>query len=625
MSVDILIWDSVDPAPIHQGITIFWRQFASNASSGLISIPTYIEENADEIKKRYLAWIYDLGETRIEDTSVTGFLKIREDFSYWWMTPFAEKNNYAQSPQITDAIRLIAFDIWAKNLEITSASVFSNNDLLVECLTSYFEKLGNVSVNQFRIEEKLSRAKKHGLPRFIPESIKTLVWLSRYYIQRRSMHGVGIPGWNKSIAGTTFFSYLLNLEVSPNKSQEFASSYWGLLPPHLDLMGVKTNWLHIYIKSPIAPNPRAAADLVRKLNDSNKNGQSHVLLDSFLSLRVVFNSILNWVELKKRLRVVDKVLSGVTCGNLDFWPLFRKEYDKSSNGIRLMENLITLNLFQEACRKLPKQQKGIYLFEQQPWEAALIKMWRNNLHGEIIGAQHSTVLFWDLRYFNDSRVYSSESKFRLPIADKVAVNGPAAMKILVDSGFPSTKLVQAEALRYLNLGEQLKVLRKDFSNLVEEFRILVMGDYLLKNSQIQMKLLEGAIPKLPFKTKITLKPHPACPLYAEDFPTLLLEVTNEKLTDLFLDCDVAFSSMATSAAVESYVAGIPVVSVLNADELNMSPLRGYKNVQFASNIEELVKAFESIKSGASQGVRSEGLFNYDSKLTSWSTLLAYGK
>jgi surface carbohydrate biosynthesis protein (TIGR04326 family) len=210
----------------------------------------------------------------------------------------------------------------------------------------------------------------------------------------------------------------------------------------------------------------------------------------------------------------------------------------------------------------------------------------------------------------------------LPIADKVAVNGPAAMKILVDSGFPSTKLVQAEALRYLNLGEQLKVLRKDSSNLVEGFRILVMGDYLLKNSQIQMKLLEGAIPKLPFKTTITLKPHPACPLYAEDFPTLLLEVTNEKLTDLFLDCDVTFSSMATSAAVESYVAGIPVVSVLNADELNMSPLRGYKNVQFASNIEELVKAFESIKSGASQGVRSEGLFNYDSRLTSWSTLLA---
>ena len=107
---------------------VLWRKFATPEAANGVSIPALIEENADVLRSRYLDWIYKFGDLRIDGRRLIDHLEIRPRFSYWWMTLLAEKCNFAKSPQITDAVRLFAFDDWVKHsanikyIELVSAN-----------------------------------------------------------------------------------------------------------------------------------------------------------------------------------------------------------------------------------------------------------------------------------------------------------------------------------------------------------------------------------------------------------------------------------------------------------------------------------------------------------------------
>ena len=70
-------------------------------------------------------------------------------------------------------------------------------------------------------------------------------------------------------------------------------------------------------------------------------------------------------------------------------------------------NLLWIELFDQALRDAPRQDKGFYLCENQGWERAFIHAWRKHGHGELIAVPHATVRFWDLRYFADPRTVRS--------------------------------------------------------------------------------------------------------------------------------------------------------------------------------------------------------------------------
>jgi surface carbohydrate biosynthesis protein (TIGR04326 family) len=152
-------------------------------------------------------------------------------------------------------------------------------------------------------------------------------------------------------------------------------------------------------------------------------------------------------------------------------------------------------------------------------------------------------------------------------------------------------------------------------------RILVLGDYILSKTQQQMRLLEKAGQRLPEDAIITVKPHPACPIQPADYPGLRLEVTMKPVSNLLGACDVAYTSSGTSAAVDAYCAGTPVVSVLDPNALNLSPLRGREGVIFASTPEELAHALISAASAPRSAAGQQDFFTLDSKLPRWRKLL----
>ena len=62
----LLIWDSEQELPDSDKYKVLWQSYTVSDASKEISIPKLIEDNADELKAKYLALIYDLGETKVK-------------------------------------------------------------------------------------------------------------------------------------------------------------------------------------------------------------------------------------------------------------------------------------------------------------------------------------------------------------------------------------------------------------------------------------------------------------------------------------------------------------------------------------------------------------------------------
>lgn len=598
---------------------MLWRAFGGCKNSNTVSIPEIIESKAELLKSQYLALVYEMGELKIDGCRLVDQLQMRPGLSYWWMTLIAQKCNFAKSPFIDDIVRLLAFKHWAEGRRIEKISLTSSNPRLAQCLHLWCEQ----EEIDFKWHAKSSGLKTSMLTRIsssVPDALKALVWLFRYSIDRWPLRGSGVDEWSNSEGVLTFFTYSDN--ISPDALQElrYESRYWAHLPRLLDRENLKTNWLHLYYKDELLRTPKQAANVFGKINETEKN-QCHTTLDSFLDFGIISNTLRDWMNLAKISRRIEKRLS--LDGNLalSFWPFFKLDWRESMVGASCMSNMLHLNLFESALNHLPAQQTGVYLQENQAWETALIYTWNAANHGRLIGTPHTTVRFWDLRYFSDPRTLSSTDSNSMPSQDIVASNGPVMRCNLQSNGYPPKDLVDVEALRYLHLEKTHE--KRGFSQIKKDspVHLLVLGDYLLTNTQRQLDLLASAISLIEQKLIILVKPHPNCPIQAADYPTLEMKLSGSSISEALKDCDIAFASAASSAAVDAYCAEIPVISVLDPDTLNLSPLRGCPGAFFASSPRELAELVDTILSADSTVVNRTDFFTIDSKLIRWQTLL----
>jgi surface carbohydrate biosynthesis protein (TIGR04326 family) len=622
----VFVWDAEGLPREGDWTVVLWRSFAEGTFQSAVSIPKLVEENADVLKARYLAWIYDLGEKRVDGKRLVDRLELRPGFSYWWMTAIAQKLNYASSPHITDAINLMAFDTWATDRTVSRVVLASSNQQLAECMQSWCARLGV----EFDWRRSPKQAAPISLVRHVyqasPLALQAIAQFVFYLVDRWALRGVGLKEWRKTEGQVTFFSYLLNLVPNATNEGRFESGYWGNLPAELKKNGCKSNWLHIYLVDPLQhPTPRIASQKIDQFNHTGSGEQVHVSLDSFLSARVGFKSLLDWFRLAWAGGKLEAAISAVTSNGLSLWPLYEKEWHESMVGPSAIINFLFLNLFEAAINALPTQQVGIYLYEQQPWELALNHAWKASGHRRLIGAQHATMLYWDLRYFYDQRSYKQTGGNDLPMPNKVAVNGPVAMNVCLQAGYPEEDLVEVEALRYLSLGETKveagMVSGRSPVPTKDTLRLLVLGDYLLSNTQLQLNLLLQAAPSLPVGTVITVKPHPNCPILPADYPDLSITVSMEPISKLLAECDVAYASPVTSAAADAYCAGVPIVTVLDPNTLNLSPLRGCVGAVFASTPEELATALASAATAISTSGNQHEFFTIDLELPRWRKLI----
>lgn len=616
--MQLTIWDVQGNPPKNlNDQVILWRSYAHSNYPNAVAIPTLIEKNAQSLRASYLSLISDISSASIKGRSLIELLKVKSDFSFWWLTYLNEKCNYSKSPHITDIIRFFAFQDWAKENNVSLIRFITTNKKLAQSVKSWCNqwniKLTLVYVNKSTPKSSIFRR----IYQAFPHRLKAFIWLIKNSIDNWSLKGVGVQEWRKTEGKISFVNYLTNLSSKALASGDFESPFWPKLPDALDSNGVKTNWLHIFVKDSSLPNSKRASDAIMSFNNNKNTGQVHVTLYSFLSVSLILKTVFNWLALIKKTLFLEKELSSLSLTK-NIWPLLSEDWKNSIYGVSAMNNFLTMNLFASALSKLPVQEKGIYLQENQGWEFGLIHLWKENRHGTLIGFPHSTVRFWDLRYFFDPINYTKAGSEKVPMPDKIACNGELLFNSYKDGDYPLDHLVNVESLRYLYLHNRKGKLRKVASS--QGKVLLVVGDYLAANTHRQIDLLERTIGLFKGKINIIFKPHPACSIDVAKYLGLDLQVIRDQTLDQLMDkVDVVYSSAVTSAALDAYCAGLPLVTYLDGETLNMSPLRNMENVTFVSHPTELASFINNLK--PQERKTNSSLFYTDPGLPRWKNLL----
>ncbi len=584
MKTSVIIWDQNLSPPKHlNDKIIFWKEYIADSKSNSISIPQLIEESSEKLRNKFLLWVYDVGETKIDGKKLVDLLQIRPKFSYWWMTLITEKCNYSKSLFITDVIKIFALEDWINKNPTSKIKIFSSNKNLIHSLEEWCEG------RDINFEYLIINSKKNQISVFkkvfylLPAMPRGILWFIKFLSQRWKLKGLGLKNWINSDAQITFLSYLFNISETSKNDSNYENQYWTELPILLKNKKIKTNWLHYYIQDGHSSTVKNVKKFISNFNKDPKNFQTHVTIFSFLSYEVIINTVKDWLSLCKKNKNIQNSLFGSTDKKY-LWHLFQEDWKNSIYGQVAFSNLLTLNLYEAALNLLPNQKNGLYLQENQGWEFGFINAWRSAGHLNLIGFPHSTVKFWDLRYFYHKESYLNIHNNPLPLPDKIACNGKKTILAYQDHGYPEKYLVEVESLRYLYLDNYFQ----NFDiTLKKNNKLIVLGDYLKANTYKQLELLQKAVALLNFNIDISFKPHPACPIDLSLFPGIKADLTNDPLSNLLPEYNMVFASSTTSAAVDGYCAGLIVFTLLDGEELNMSPLRNCKNAFFVSNYQQL--------------------------------------
>jgi surface carbohydrate biosynthesis protein (TIGR04326 family) len=398
------------------------------------------------------------------------------------------------------------------------------------------------------------------------------------------------------------------------------------LPELLRRQGKKLNWLHIFLFSPTVPDTATGNRWLQSFNRNVDTQGNHAFLDAFLGWEVLRKVLYDWWKLQLCYlwlgREVEQAVSEHPLGWL--WPTLRAEWKDSVIGVTAMQNLLWVHLFDKALSVIPHQKLGLYLCENQGWERAFVYAWRKHGHGTLIGVAHSTIRYWDLRYFDRCVAESSGNSQDLPQPDKIAVNGPMAWENLEQAGQTMRNYVQVEAQRYLYLND----LSKQTSNFNDQTQtkkqktiFLLLGDIQRDTTHRMLSEVEQSFPHLQEKYDILLKPHPANSVNLARYPQLNAKLTSLPLAELFPQVVLVLASVHTSAALDAFCAGIPVINYLDPSDFNFSPLRGIQGAKFINSAEELIEAVEHVDTEIWQNGEPEDFFWLDSDLPRWRKLL----
>lgn len=634
MTDSVVVWDQKRSNQKNCSQAVFYWQSYTNDLNGA-SIPAYLEVHADRLKAKYLEFIHDLGEQQLRGKSVIEHFVIDDGFSFWWMTLLAEKSTL-KSPHIYDCLRLMALEELLLQSKPTNLSLVTSDKNLVNAIRILCK---NLTIN-FTWEIRRTKKKLHlrQLFRVIPIPVQGLISFLGYIFSRWPLKRVKSPVWHSGNNAVFLCSYFIHLDPNLCSRGRFYSRQWGMLPKLLHLNGFRTNWIQHFLFSSTVPSVDHGIKWLDLFNNDSGTQGLHSFLDSYLTFSIVIKVFKNWAKMyicSWRLRKIHTVFhprNSAAC----FWPILKKDWSNYISGIGVFLNLLWFELLSAALKDLPHQPRGLYLCENQGWERALLHIWKVCKHGQIIGVQHATVPFWHLYYFDDARTLTSKKKYSMPLPDFLAVNGPDPRKFFLESGYPAEKVIDTEALRYMNLFDREKILKSNTSQNDLEGRqknkdkgkktnILVLGDLNNDSSHALLHLLEETIKSLPPAFDFSFKPHPSSSIRLLDYPGIVAEETSDSLDTILGNFDIAMAANVTSASVDAYMSGLEVVIHLDGTNFNLSPLRGYTDVSFVSSSEELTNILIELNTKRKIIGRENNLFYTDSSFFRWSNLLRFKK
>ena len=596
--------DTLEDELIDCSAIYLWNEFSGDPK--INSLPDLVNKNIESIKLDYLKWVYDFGNTKIKGKSVVERLQIRDGYSFWWATSIGERNNFTKSDTIFSIAKLLAFikDIEPKNIQ--KISVISSNKLLVKIIQNWSISRGY----QFLATDTGYDLKGHARKFFKAfNCIKALVWIARYFILNKSNYFK-----TQKQVDFLFVDYFLNYKIENNK---FINTYWGNITSNIKNTSIL--FLHIFVKNNEINSIKKAQNQLNELKDL---AHLHSILESAINAKVFLNTIWDFFKILCKQMLVNTDNKKFLISGLNVRPLFYGEWSDSVSGVGCIRNLLYLNIFDSILGSCDKIKKGVYLQENQPWEYSFINSWQRNGHGILVGAPHATVRSQDFRYFYYPNTFLI-NKNLLPLPNLVAVNGPLAYDNFVKNSYPSDQLKKVEALRYQYLSEN--EYQSNFDRSINDgsvLNLLVATDYDDLTTINQIEILIDAIHYIDRKFNITIKLHPASNIKQDLYKFSNIKFSNLSLDRLIPLHDMFYTSHNSSAAVDAYLSGLPVLVQLNPETFNMSPLRGISDgVKFVTDKNDFICGINELGRNRYSS-RKNIFFKLDRLEKEWNKVLA---
>ena len=606
---NIIIWDQ-KIIPNNEESTIYlWNSYYNNGN--IISLFNYVDINGRKFRDKYLDFIYTIGNQKIASKSIIDQLVLSNGFSYWWMTKFVEKSIW-KSPLQSSIIRLFAIEEILINNPPKSLDLVSDDVKLNKAIKAICSNL-KIKYNWRKCKKKINLFKNiYTKTPLIFQAISSLGYI---IIENWKFTNFKRSFSNIRQDSVFILSYFMYFDLNLAKAGYFRSNYWDGLDNLIKRKGLNINWMHLYQKNKNVPNAKHAINLSNNFNIKDDN-ISHIFLQEHLSIGVLLNIIFLYIKLYHKSLELKSIKKLINSSNKSFplWDFFKNDWYTSLRGSDAIYNLLYFNLFDNAMSKLPFQKIGLYICENQSWERAFIHAWKKYKHGKLIGVAHSTVRFWDLRYCSDSRYLNYANP--IPFPDLISLNGQSAIDVFLDVPFPINKIVECEALRFSYL-ENFK--KKSFIKTnTDTIKVLFLCDYSKGPNDTIMTYFEK-IKKIN-NFELSIKAHPALHLSNKDYPNLDYKIYTDSLADVFNReyFDLVCTSNSTSAALDAYIAGYPLIIFFNEGQFNFGPLRQYPNVVFVNSPESLSNALNYPRKAEN---KNNNFFFLDEKLTKWEKTL----
>ena len=614
---ELIIWDSKDKINHNTSKVLLWgfSEYHNKIAPSIINI---LENNSDLIRNKYLEWVDNFGKSIFDNKTIIEHLEIRDSFSYWWMTLISEKCNVSKSSYINEIIKLLALELLIKKKKIKKIILKSNN-LQLNIILKNFCLKKNIEFQTIdkKFSNKTIRLNKNIIS-FIPYFLKIIIWLIYYYLKRLPLKGKGLSEWRNSKKKISFFSYLINYKQTKD-NYIFTNEHWGQLIHHLDKKKLGSNWFHHYIKSKNVNSPKKASKLI--INYNQNELQTHVTLESFLSIKLIIKTFIDWKNLYNKNKIIKNISLDESITKFDFKNFYIEDMNKSLKDTVAINNLLNFNLIEESLKMLPKQKKGFYIQENQPWEFALLYAWKKYNHGKITGYQSSTIRYWDLRNFYFKIGYQDHGIHRYPRPDKVAINNFEGIKIYQNAEYPKNETIVVEALRYLDLLDfdsfQKKMKRSDNQSL----KILIILEGIMDNDHHFLKLIHNIAGNLKEGIKFFIKTHPVFEIKESKYENKNIVFVDGDIKQLICQYDLFFVGNSSSSAIEIKYMRKPVFIFQNSNNLNLSPLKDYNKDIFLYSENDIRKAIQTYPLYKIDKNNNFNFYILDKNLSKWNHLI----
>jgi surface carbohydrate biosynthesis protein (TIGR04326 family) len=599
-----------------------WAQL--NAPPHQESIPQRVEEQALLIKNDYLAWVYDLGRYKIKSQTLTSYLQVFENFSFWWMTKIAAKSPFS-SPDIYQVFKLRALEQLYLERECEGLIYCGNNKILHQIFQDWCQKLGH-SYKQIPDKRCTDTSERAGINKLIsnfPFWFQAFLHLvSKWFLNYRHIRSNNINRkQNPAKNQVTLVTYFPNIDMGKAQEGHFYSHLWGNMHQLLDDSPYMINWVWLYSKSDQV-NFKDTVSLRDKCNQHSPEKYRHFMLEEFLTPGIAAKCIKCYLKLYSKGLGLKEIQTAFSFpdSKLNFFPMLKHDWNSSLLGKDAIEGIIYSFLFDSMTKDLPANPWGLFILENQPHELALISAWkRNQKKNKILAHQHATLRALDLRLFYDARIFQTTETEKPPIADKLGLNSPGAYNLLKDAHYPLERIEKIEALRYMNLAGRYQAEKKEKK--ISGRTLLVITGFFDPEVRFQLKLLNEAVSQsgLTGYKEIIIKSHPDLPEEGI-LETLKLEfqftVTSQSLNELWPITDTVYCSNSTTASIEAGYLGVPVIIAGPEHSFNFNPLYGSSSVNFVTDSKMLCEELQN----PSEIDIPEDYFYLDDKMTLWKKL-----